>query len=612
MPAAEMSSPSSSKQPPRNTPIPTQSVPIPTPALPTLPLPIPRLATISPTSGTLPAIPLTKAGPTYPPYIPSSPPKPASTPKPIINLETPDTDPSHLLEDLFHTLSDRRGCLIIGAGVSVSLADGEENKKLVTWRGFLDRLALTVKEMLGLPDGWYEEVQEMLQNDPAKIPPPPPEKGKDAAAAAGTHPASPLGRPIERQFALRLDKAAEMIEHYVNTGHLGGSSDPFMRYHHLVFKILHKLRADRNAPLAHILHSLRAPIFTTNYDVLLEDATGRFTLSIDDLLKAQRTYRLKSEQHPLAQHELYVFHLHGIFYDDPERKFVLTSGEYAVTIDDFIMALKPVLVDVGSKVKTGGMAFHRSMIFIGTGGTLQDIHFTALFASLYEHNTYLESNNFERVMHYVLLTTHEATYLTDFTFEDSLGRLIHAHELLVPVVYGEDYGDLPGYLGKLVAMLEEEEKRETARRAQGYTAEPDAGDAGTTGVGGPPPVVVTPDRTAPTPTPAVPVTLTHALYSSSPPFSPSIPTTAYSASFPSASFPALTLSTAQRTNGAHTPPLPAKDKLFGSGKGTVESDVESDAGGGGAGQRRGGRRRGSLVGGQLGGADPGAGGSGPS
>ncbi|TPX64395.1 hypothetical protein SpCBS45565_g05916 [Spizellomyces sp. 'palustris'] len=376
---------------------------------------------------------------TYPTIIPRSPlgPKGTTSPYYVPPLLARSSD-GHM-EQLVEILSDRRGCLIIGAGVSVSLADNEENKRLVTWKGFLDRLAQTVRDMLGLEESWYEEVKAMLDVDPARH-------------REGT---------VDRQYALRLDKAAEMIEHHVNTGHLGGSSDPFMRYHHLVFKILHRLRADRSSPIASLLHNLRTPIFTTNYDVLLEDATGRFTLSIEDLLKAQRAYRLKSDQHPLAQHQQYVFHLHGIFYDDPERKFVLTAREYAITIDDFIMALKPVLVDVGSKVKTGGMAFHRSMVFIGTGGTLQDIHFTSLFAALYEHNVFLESNGFERVLHYVLLNETEATHITDFTFEDSLGRRIHAHELLVPVVYGKTYDDLPKFLAVLVKKLDEDEKSQS-------------------------------------------------------------------------------------------------------------------------------------------------------
>ncbi|KAJ3184438.1 hypothetical protein HDU85_001743 [Gaertneriomyces sp. JEL0708] len=343
---------------------------------------------------------------------------------------------AELLEELVFVLSERRGCIVIGAGVSASLADNEESRELVTWKGFLEKLAITVRDLLHLDPEWYDEVKAMLAET---------KKGKKGE------------KDQEKEDKLRLDKAAEMIEHYVNTGHLGGSNDPFMRYHHLVFKILHTLRANKDAPLADLLGRLHAPIFTTNYDVLLEDATGRFTLSIEDLLKAQRMYRVKPEQHPLAQHEQYVFHLHGIYYDDPERKFVLTTREYAITIDDFILALKPVLIDIGSKVKTGGRAFHRSMIFIGTGGTLQDIHFTSLFAGLYEHNTYLEANGYDRVLHYVLLNEVEAATVTDFTFEDSLGRAIHAHELLVPVVYGRDYSDLPIFMEKLVRKLEEEE-----------------------------------------------------------------------------------------------------------------------------------------------------------
>ena len=81
-----------------------------------------------------------------------------------------------------------------------------------------------------------------------------------------------------------------------------------------MFKILHTIRAEQNSVLARLIHDLNVPIFTTNYDVLLEDATGRFTLSIDDLLRAQRQYRLLPQQHPLEDHQQYVFHLHGMSF----------------------------------------------------------------------------------------------------------------------------------------------------------------------------------------------------------------------------------------------------------------------------------------------------------
>lgn len=94
--------------------------------------------------------------------------------------------------------------------------------------------------------------------------------------------------------------------------------------------------------------------------------------------------------HPLSQHQQYIFHLHGLYYDHfPVRNFILTEREYAESIDDFLMALKPLLVDTGT-LDAGGAPIHRSMIFIGVGGTLQDIHFASLFAALHEHNIYLK------------------------------------------------------------------------------------------------------------------------------------------------------------------------------------------------------------------------------
>lgn len=388
-----------------------------------------------------------------------------------------------VIDKLYDILLNRRACLLIGAGVSVSVAADKECKRLVTWKGFLRALAKLVMERLNLDPSWYEQIENMLSTVKTS------EAGLANSAQVRNKilPESIAQKACPTDFidgdlstestslcnracancrsrllgtgtnSVALDKAAEMIEHYINTGQNGGSSDPFMRYHHLVFKILHTLRANKEAPLAKALDRLNAPIFTTNYDVLLEDATGRFTLSIDDLLKSQRMYRMKPDIHPLQQHKDYVFHLHGVYYDDPERKFVLTSREYAITIDDFIMALKPVLIDIGSRDITGGKAFHRSLIFIGTGGTLQDLHFASLFASLYEHNIYLESNGFSRIYHYVLVSEKEKELVTHFCFEDSLGQQVHSTELLIPVVYGKDYDDLPPFLLQLADRLEKDD-----------------------------------------------------------------------------------------------------------------------------------------------------------
>lgn len=558
-------------------------------------------------------------------------------------------DPHELIE----LLKARSACIIVGAGTSVALASGAEHKRLVTWRGFLDKLAETVSSLLDLPDSWLQQIREHLSK-----------------ASSGPSPAPDL------QVAAEL--IAEKCE----------GKDPFMRYNHLVFKILHGLKAEENSMLARSLDILGklgdSPLLTTNYDVLLEDATGRFTLSIDDLLKAQRFHRVDPKTHPnpLDHHEQYVFHLHGLFYDDPEHKFVLTSREYAVTIDDFTVALKPVLIDAESGSTSGqpivrssiflaglanpssvpastsethnttrprsrlstysttndgtvyedtsspsalqspsaahavlgspkqrpvassfshhphqldhprtkkerrssarsssvgplggggksptiritdasevpdtlhlsqtmparraspnpilparmtmsspsssstsftvprtgsdsgfgftdhppipprfaspplhgrptspvpsspaspsprrsfgpstakpagpgvgigpALAFHRSMIFIGVGGTLQDVHFTSLFAALQEHNVFLHHNGLSRIKHYVLVKRSELDSVMDFVFLDSLGREVPAKELLVAIVYGESFEDLPFFLAGLAQKLQEE------------------------------------------------------------------------------------------------------------------------------------------------------------
>ncbi|KAI9018212.1 hypothetical protein DFJ74DRAFT_676392 [Hyaloraphidium curvatum] len=574
------------------------------------------------------------------PGLPPRSPQPAES-EPAVRIGHPD--------ELIELLKARSGCLIVGAGVSVALAAGPEHKRLVTWRGFLDKLAETVAHLLSLPQSWLDQIREHLSR-----------------ASTGPSPAPDL------------QVAAELIAEKC------AAKDPFMRYNHLVFKILHGLSgywspapghirvwrdtwsragAEENSILAKSLDMLGklgdSPIMTTNYDVLLEDSTGRFTLSIDDLLKAQRWHRVDPAAHPnpLDHHHQYCFHLHGLYYDDPDRKFVLTSREYAVTIDDFTIALKPVLIDAesggipgaivrssinipsvsspstnpssvhqGSPPEPNGMptsaswsgslntagrprsrlsvysttengvveevsplsqngasgtlgsprfrpavahnphqhdhprtkkerrssarssslgpgpgspamrgngleldvfqfastlprrpnspsvartagsstvrpsellfpemqaaafstlpvpapgpptpspvtppqpggpgvgtgpsiAFHRSMIFIGVGGTLQDVHFTSLFAALQEHNIFLHHNGLSRIKHYVLVMESEVDSIMNFVFLDSLGREVPARELLVAIVYGRDYSDLPFFLAGLAQRLAEE------------------------------------------------------------------------------------------------------------------------------------------------------------
>jgi hypothetical protein len=391
--------------------------------------------------------------------------------------------------DIVDLLVQRAAVIIGGAGVSVALADGKENKRLVTWRGFLDVLAETVQKLLKLEDSWLEEIRGYLNH-----------------SAQSTTPGTDL------------QIVAEMVAEKCSP------EDPFMRYTHLVFKILSKLRAIPNHPLALTLHDLAklgdAPLLTTNYDTLLEDATGRFTLGLEDLLKVQRMARMNPHEYPapIATHHVnYIFHLHGLFYDDPEHRFVLTNSEYFSTIDDFLISLRPILIDTDAsgeatdpealtalqeergrvtsvsnvlKYETGnrkvyseklsekhamheskerrdgrtspssksGMslsprvqtvpAFHRSIVFLGVGGTLQDVHFTALFASLHEHNVYLVSsgNNLSYVKHFVLVKEDELETVMDFTFTDSLGREIESWEILCPIVYGEHFDDLTTFL----------------------------------------------------------------------------------------------------------------------------------------------------------------------
>lgn len=91
------------------------------------------------------------------------------------------------------------------------------------------------------------------------------------------------------------------------------------------------------------------------------------------------------------------------------------------------------------------------MIFIGVGGTLQDVHFTSLFAALQEHNVFLHHNFLERIKHYVLVKEEELDSVMDFVFLDSLGREVPARELLVAIVYG---GSSMGFRSKECSELD--------------------------------------------------------------------------------------------------------------------------------------------------------------
>ncbi|MEM6272883.1 MAG: SIR2 family protein, partial [Bacteroidota bacterium] len=163
------------------------------------------------------------------------------------------------------------------------------------------------------------------------------------------------------------------------------------------------------------------PLVTTNYDGLLEEVTGLRPVTWRQAAKAQRAVR--------GIDRSYIFHLHG-FWDEPDS-VILDPADYARMVgDEFSQNLLRALGSL------------KSIIYIGCGEGLKDPNFGAFrkwAANLFEDS---------ELRHYRLCRAGELEAL----------RQVHAAGERVSLVpFGDEHGDLPGFIASLIAENEEED-----------------------------------------------------------------------------------------------------------------------------------------------------------
>ncbi|MGP9616206.1 SIR2 family protein [Arthrobacter sp. AOP36-A1-22] len=163
--------------------------------------------------------------------------------------------------------------------------------------------------------------------------------------------------------------------------------------------------------LAESIFRLGCPTLTTNYDTLLEDASGRDSTDWTEVESMRAVFRGASKK---------VGHLHGI-YTKPDS-VVLTESDYANII--------------GNKAAQFVQHTHyasKSFVYIGYGGGLSDPNFSKLIEW---HASMFPASQSD---HFRLCKDAEALELT---------RAHAGHDIRV-IPYGDDHSKLPAFLNSL-------------------------------------------------------------------------------------------------------------------------------------------------------------------
>lgn len=160
-----------------------------------------------------------------------------------------------------------------------------------------------------------------------------------------------------------------------------------------------------------LLHVLNAsiPVFTTNYDSLIEELTGRSSVCWDERGALSRFNESSAD---------YVFHLHG-HYLRPES-IILSGGDYG--------KLEAVR---GATQALEAMAAFKTLVFVGAGNGLDDPNLNA-FITWFEEAYEASPNRL-----YVLTRTQD--------LPPALVKGKRAH-----LGYGADYADLPAFLSEIL------------------------------------------------------------------------------------------------------------------------------------------------------------------
>jgi tetratricopeptide (TPR) repeat protein len=222
--------------------------------------------------------------------------------------------PDPLLDDLKEQISTRNAVAIVGAGVSILAT---ERAPCASWTGLLhDGAARCAGLYPDLAAKWRERVEGEIDSG-----------------------------DLDDMLS-----AAEKI-----TAKLGGKSGG--EYRRWLRESVGSLKT-KAADVLHALRDLRIPIATTNYDGLIEAATGLPPVTWRETAKVERVLR---------GDDAGILHLHG-YWDDP-ASVILSIRSY-----------ETVLGDEHAQAVLKALTVTKTLVFIGFGAGLGDPNFGQLLA----------------------------------------------------------------------------------------------------------------------------------------------------------------------------------------------------------------------------------------
>ncbi|MCH9731958.1 MAG: SIR2 family protein [Actinomycetia bacterium] len=157
--------------------------------------------------------------------------------------------------------------------------------------------------------------------------------------------------------------------------------------------------------------SLHTPILTTNYDNLIEQRSGRVSVTRSDPSGFQAAVTRSSDA---------IVHLHGL-WSDP-ASIVLTPTDYT-----------SLETDATSAALQKALSATESLLYIGFGSGINDPNFSQLLQ--WHRQTFRKST----VEHFRLCRREELDTL----------KALHCDQNITPIAYGLDYGELPAFIGDL-------------------------------------------------------------------------------------------------------------------------------------------------------------------
>lgn len=162
---------------------------------------------------------------------------------------------------------------------------------------------------------------------------------------------------------------------------------------------------------AKALDAVSCPILTTNYDSLIEQSTGRQSATWESAGEIQRI---------LANNSNSVGHLHGL-WSEPDS-VILSDRDYT----------KLLASQTAQDLQKAASAL-KSIIYVGVGSGLEDPNFSRLI------DWHRRSFEVSQHRHFRLCRESE---LSDLLAE-------HRADHILPVAYGQDFVDLPGFLASI-------------------------------------------------------------------------------------------------------------------------------------------------------------------